>query len=388
MRFAILIVATFLSIGFGQTAREAPPESATGTANSQSSIAHFRLGETYLLHKSFQQAANEFRQTLDGDLEPRWTEVWAHINLGKLFDMTGSCTLAEHEYNLALRTRDDSFGAQKEVEEYLHLHTIRPVAQVSGTTTEDRQSSGLHRPGPGVILPVLETKTQPEYSAAALRAGLEGSVLLRAVIGEDGSATAIQVTRPLGLGLEERAIEAVRKWRFRPGLFQSRPVPVSIDIAVDFFLPSRQSRWHLVGVAFHPPEGGSAPTFVNVDYPSGAGIGRTVMDDARVVNAMGRFAAVTLSFEVNEAGVPVRFRVETASDRAWVTDAIGFLLGWRFGPGEKDGAPVSVRTTIDLLWGERNLTANAMAFLRSVTNVDPESSSTTGCRSGFAQRQE
>jgi hypothetical protein len=80
---------------------------------------------------------------------------------------------------------------------------------------------------------------------------------LKTVITLDGSATGIRVTRPLALGLDEQAIKAVRRWRFTPGLFQGRPAPVLTDVAVDFFLPSRQSRWHLVGVAFHPPDGAS-----------------------------------------------------------------------------------------------------------------------------------
>jgi hypothetical protein len=65
------------------------------------------------------------------------------------------------------------------------------------------------------------------------------------------------------------------------------------------------------GVAFHPPEGASEPVFEQVYYPSGSGVARTAIDDARIVNAMGRFAGVSLSFDVNEAGVPVRFRIES-----------------------------------------------------------------------------
>jgi hypothetical protein len=55
---------------------------------------------------------------LNGDLEPKWTEVWAHINLGKIFDITGQRERAQNEYNLALRTKDNTQGALEEAAKY------------------------------------------------------------------------------------------------------------------------------------------------------------------------------------------------------------------------------------------------------------------------------
>jgi TonB family protein len=152
-------------------------------------------------------------------------------------------------------------------------------------------------------------------------------VLLKAVIAEDGSATGIRVARPLGLGLDENAIDAVRKWQFTPGLHQARPAPILTDVAVDFFLPSRQSRWHLVGVAFHPPEGASERAFAQVNYPSGSGVARSAIEEARIVNVLRRFAAVRLSFDVNETGVPVRFsdRESLGRRRSGKTRSPGYL---------------------------------------------------------------
>jgi tetratricopeptide (TPR) repeat protein len=67
----------------------------------------------------FQQAANDFREALNGDEEPKWTVVWAHINLGKIFDITGQRDRAVNEYNQAIRTKDDTQGAQEEASKYL-----------------------------------------------------------------------------------------------------------------------------------------------------------------------------------------------------------------------------------------------------------------------------
>ena len=71
------------------------------------------------LQNNYQQAANDFREALNGDLEPKWTEVWSHINLGKIFDITGQRDRAVNEYNQAIRTKDDTQGAQEEAAKYL-----------------------------------------------------------------------------------------------------------------------------------------------------------------------------------------------------------------------------------------------------------------------------
>jgi TonB family protein len=356
-------------------------------ANPTSSGPHFRLGEAYQAQRNFQSAANEFREALNGDQMPKWTEVWAHINLGKIFDITGQCSRAVNEYNMARRTNDDAFGAQVEVEDYLNAKIIRPLTRLPDTEDDGVLPPGVHRPGTFVISPIVVAKKEPEYSEAARLAGLEGTVVLEAVIAEDGSAKQIRVARPLGLGLDENAVEAARTWRFTPGLYQGRPAPVEIDLAVDFFIQSRESRWHMVGVAFHPSEGISEPLFAYVDYPSGAGVARSAIDDARLVNVMGRFAAVRLSFDVDESGIPVHFRVEHASEAIWGIEAIAVLEKWRFKPGERKGMPVSVPTTIDMIWGERNLTESALKFLDALTGADSQVPADDMCRSSTAPQR-
>lgn len=84
-----------------------------------SSLAHYRIAEVYFLQNNYQSAANEFREALNGDLDPKWVEVWAHINLGKIFDITGQRERAVNEYTQAQRTRDNTQGAQDEVAKYI-----------------------------------------------------------------------------------------------------------------------------------------------------------------------------------------------------------------------------------------------------------------------------
>jgi tetratricopeptide (TPR) repeat protein len=87
--------------------------------NRNSSLAHYRIAEVFFRQNNFQSAANEFRESLNGDLEPKWTEVWAHLHLGMIFDITTQRDRAVNEYNLAVRTKDNTQGAQEEAAKYL-----------------------------------------------------------------------------------------------------------------------------------------------------------------------------------------------------------------------------------------------------------------------------
>jgi len=87
--------------------------------NRGSSLAHYRVAEVFFLQNNYQSAANEYREALNGDLEPKWVEVWAHIKLGNIFDISGQRDRAVNEYNHAIRTKDNTQGAQEEAAKYL-----------------------------------------------------------------------------------------------------------------------------------------------------------------------------------------------------------------------------------------------------------------------------
>jgi len=87
--------------------------------NKNSSLAHYRIAEVFFLQKNYQAAANAYRDSLNGDGEPKWTEVWSHIQLGKIFDITGQRERALGEYRQALQTNDNTQGALDEARHYL-----------------------------------------------------------------------------------------------------------------------------------------------------------------------------------------------------------------------------------------------------------------------------
>ena len=88
-------------------------------ANPGSSLAHYRVAELFFAISNFQSAANEFREVLNADLNPKWTEVWAHLFLGKIFDATNQHDRALNEYRLVLRTKDNTRGALDEARKYI-----------------------------------------------------------------------------------------------------------------------------------------------------------------------------------------------------------------------------------------------------------------------------
>jgi aminopeptidase N len=83
-------------------------------ANRGSSLANYRLAEIFMMQKNYQSAANSFRDALRGDDDPKWTEVWSHVNLGKIFDITGQRERAVNEYRQAVQTNDNTQGAINE----------------------------------------------------------------------------------------------------------------------------------------------------------------------------------------------------------------------------------------------------------------------------------
>ena len=95
---------------------------------------------------------------------------------------------------------------------------------------------GVFRIGGGVSSPRLLSKVEPEYSEKARKANHQGVVSLSVEIWEDGLAHNIRVVRSLGLGLDEKAVEAVKQWRFRPGKKDGKPVRVHAQVAVSFRL--------------------------------------------------------------------------------------------------------------------------------------------------------
>ena len=105
-----------------------------------------------------------------------------------------------------------------------------------GTGSGAGFGGGVYRVGNGVTAPRVIYSPDPDYSDEARKAHYQGVVTLWAIITPDGHPINIRVARSVGMGLDEKAVETVRHWRFEPGKKDGVPVPVVINVEVDFHL--------------------------------------------------------------------------------------------------------------------------------------------------------
>ena len=102
--------------------------------------------------------------------------------------------------------------------------------------SSDLIGGGIYRVGGGVSAPRVTYDPDPQYSDEARKAKYQGVVVLWAIIDAEGKPRDLKVARSLGMGLDEKAIEAVRQWRFQPAMKDGRPVSVMVNIEVSFRL--------------------------------------------------------------------------------------------------------------------------------------------------------
>jgi protein TonB len=97
---------------------------------------------------------------------------------------------------------------------------------------------GVFQPGNGVLTPKLLTEVKPQYTAQAMRAKIQGTVLLQCVVQPDGTVANITIVRSLdsAFGLDQEAVKAARQWRFAPGTRLGQPVAVQVTIEIAFTL--------------------------------------------------------------------------------------------------------------------------------------------------------
>jgi TonB family protein len=137
-----------------------------------------------------------------------------------------------------------AFEVRDEAGRIVKFRLTLTAAALSGESTTDERTSwvvltkgpDVDRIGREITAPRLIRKVEPEYSEEGRKAKFEGTVILYAEIDPDGVPQNIRVRHGVGLGLDEKAVEAVRKWRFKPGLKEGRPVTVAATIQVSFRL--------------------------------------------------------------------------------------------------------------------------------------------------------
>jgi TonB family protein len=112
------------------------------------------------------------------------------------------------------------------------IDTARRAFMVDGVTCFSCDNSV----GPGTTFPVLASQIQPEYSEEARKAKYSGTVILNIEVDPSGRVVDLKVVRSLGMGLDEKAVQAVQQWAFKPGTKDGKPVAVEAQVEVHFAL--------------------------------------------------------------------------------------------------------------------------------------------------------
>jgi TonB family protein len=190
----------------------------------------------------------------------------------------------------------------------------------------------------GDTQPSLIYRSQPAYSAEATRARVQATVTLSVTIGEDGKAHDIAIRQGAGFGLDEKAIEAMGKWRFNPATHDGHPAAVPANIEMNFDILARNDKIDRAGqrarLNFTLPPHATRPELVAGQLPGNPGA---------TGDQLLRF-----HLEVDSQGYAENITPLSATDLLWEKQAMLIVKTWRFEPAEVDGKPVAVEGVFEL----------------------------------------
>jgi TonB family protein len=186
--------------------------------------------------------------------------------------------------------------------------------------------------------PTLIYRGEPEYSAEATRARVQSEVTLSITIGEDGQAHNIQVSEGAGFGLDEKAMEAMQKWRFNPAMHDGKPVASPANIEMNFSMLVRNDTENRTGqrarLNFTLPPEATRPELI---------IGKLPGDPALPGDQSLRFHLI-----VDTQGVPKNVTTVESNDPAWEKIVQRVVQTWRFKPASLNGQNVSVEGIFEM----------------------------------------
>ncbi len=268
----------------------------------------------------------------------------AKVNLDKAIEI-------EPDYIRARTNRVQLFAAQNDwSNERIEASTMRALAPPEPSAREAKDAAENKRPStasqpkpppdlrPADVPPNILSKVEPEYTDEARRAGVNATILCSLVVGKDGIPQDIRVIRGAGFGLDEKAVQAVSRWRFKPATRQGEPVPVAAQVELKFRLITPHREGQFAGLRFSLPDGAERPQLVHGQIPEnpkdGGGDGKLRV--ALTVGADGKLEDLSIA--------------ETTSDQ-WAESALHEMKGWRFHPATINGQAVEAKGVLEVQLG-------------------------------------
>ena len=186
-------------------------------------------------------------------------------------------------------------------------------------------SSAVAQP---ISQPSVLHKVDPEYSDLARTAGVRGAVRLKVTVDAEGKPANLRVERGMGYGLDEKALEAVAQWTFRPAMQNGVPVSKAATIEIGFSLIVK-GRGALGPMTFALEAGTSPPVLTAIDLP--ASFGET---------------EVTLEFDVAPSGDTENYKLTGAHSGVEEKELLDSLRKWKFRPALRDATAVTARASV------------------------------------------
>jgi TonB family protein len=190
----------------------------------------------------------------------------------------------------------------------------------------------------GDTQPSLIYRSEPEYSAEATRARVQATVSLSVTVGEDGKAHNVKVEQGAGFGLDEKAIEAMDKWRFNPGTHDGHPAGVPANIEMNFDILARNDKIDRTGqrarLNFTLPPRATRPELI---------VGQLPGNPDAPGDQLLRF-----QIRIDAEGAPKDVTPISATDLLWEKQAMLVVKTWRFEPAQVDGKPIAVEGVFEL----------------------------------------
>jgi TonB family protein len=201
-----------------------------GSAKVLLGVTLTKLSEQSEKHGDRTRAVAQLREALRLDLD----EAYWHSALAKLLNAQGFAEEAAKERSQAAQLSPDDSGLAG-----AGGFAVSPDIKKESGTNPEAKAPARARPlqvGGGVTEPVPIEKPDPSYSEKARKARYQGTVVLWIVVDAQGDVEQQTVVKPLGLGLDERALRTVRTWKFKPAARNGTPVPVRVMVEVSFRL--------------------------------------------------------------------------------------------------------------------------------------------------------
>ena len=202
----------------------------------------------------------------------------------------------------------------------LAAQNAAPSTEAATAPAPDPTISPLRRIGGGVTQPRLLSKVDPQFSEEAKKPGFSGVVLINFIVDTNGLPRNVHVLRGVGMGLDENAVVAVKQYTFQPAMEGGKPVPVELNVEVNF------------QIFVDPPK-------VLHSVPL------ELTDEARANHATG---TILVNLIVDTNGNPTNVYILHGVGMGMDQKAMEAIKQYKFAPFLKDGQPVAQPTTIQL----------------------------------------